>query len=339
MKVICRKSAIRSIMLVAGTVLIFLGSCSGEEVNSSTSSAHPILLCGSMGDSGLSASTRTPLDGTSSAALNVSFARRDQQSGGAYSSFATIASSLNAARAAVAGSTEGTITFGTSQYYLVRETDNNTALIGWYPQVGAGSTYANGVITFSGLANGVTDIMLTKEQAGNKTTAVSSFTFEHLLSQIQVKAKAVDASAATNWGKVTGITLKGVNTTCTVTLPTTTSLSTTLLTPTFGTSGNIALKTIGSDATVALAAVIPATAGTTGTAFCYGLFPPTGGNSLSLDVATEKGGTRAVTATLSSGTVTRGNLYTVTLEFKSTDITPTATISGWGTGSGANVEM
>lgn len=320
--------------------LTVMGACSQDDP-SLVSDAYPIYLSGSMGDSGVSASTRTPLDGSSTDAINVSFARRDQGTDGAYPSYTTIASSLNAVRAAVAGNTAGAITFasGSEQYYLVRETNNSTALIGWYPQVGAGSAYAAGVITFSGLANGVTDIMLTKEQAGNKSTAVGAFTFEHVLAQIQVKAKAVDASAATNWGKITGITLKGVNTTCAVTLPTTGTLASTLITPTFGTSGNIALKAIGSDTQTALTAVIPATAGTTGTAFCYGLFPPTGGNTLTLDVATEKGGVRSVTATLGSGTVVKGNIYTVTLEFKSTDITPTATISSWGTGSGANVEM
>lgn len=331
------------IAFFACNFFLLMGACSQEESPSSSSlSASPILLSGSMGGSDISASTRGVLDGSSTTAINVSFIRRDQGTDGSYPSFATL-SPVKATRAAVAGTAAGNITFekGSEQYYLVRETNNNTALLGWYPQVGAGCTYANGVITFSGIADGVTDIMLTKEQTGNKTTAVSSFVFEHVLAQIQVKAKAVDATAAANWGKVTGITLKGVKGTCVVTLPTATTVSTTLLTPDFGTATttNIALKAIGSDTQIALTAAIPTTAGTVGSAFCYGLFPPTGGNTLALDVVTEKGGTRSVTATLSSGTITKGNIYTVTLEFKSTDITPTATISSWGTGSGANVEM
>lgn len=337
------QSFTRLTVLFAGSFLFFLGACSQEEVSSSVSGSYPILLSGSMGEPGISASTRGVLDGSSTAAVNVSFARRDQQTDGTYPSYATVTSSLNAARAAVAGSTAGAITFasGSEQYYLVRETNNSTALIGWYPQVGSGSSYANGVVTFSGLSNGVTDIMLTKEQSGNKTTAVGSFTFEHVLAQIQVKAKAVDASASANWGKITGITLTGVKGSCTVTLPTATTVTSTALTPDFGsaTTTNIALKTIGSDTQTSLSTAIPTTAGSTGSAFCYGLFPPTGGNTLTLDVTTEKGGTRSVTATLSSGTVVKGNIYTVTLEFKSTDITPTATISSWGTGSGANVGM
>lgn len=316
-----------------------LASCSVEEDLPSVSSLR-IELSGSLGQSGISASTRGVVDGSASAALPLSFVRRDQQTDGSYPSYTTVSSALSANRAAVVGTTAGTITFasGSEQYYPVRESNNNTALLGWYPQVGKGSTYAVGKVTFS-IADGVTDVMLTKEQTGNKSTTVGAFTFEHQLSQIQVKAKAVDAAAATNWGTVTGVTLKGVKNSCTVTLPTV-APSSTALTPDFGsTTANLALKAIGSDTNSTLVATIPTTAGTTGNAFCYGLFPPTGTNTLSLDVTTQKGGTRSVTATLSSGTITKGNIYTVTLEFKSTAITPTATISSWSAGSGANVEM
>lgn len=59
-------------------------------------------------------------------------------------------------------SSEAAISFATSQYYLSRETNNNTKLVGWYPR----AVPAAGVVTLN--IDGGTDIMLTQELEGCK---------------------------------------------------------------------------------------------------------------------------------------------------------------------------
>lgn len=65
-------------------------------------------------------------------ALEVSFARLDQLDDGQYPAYATLSAALPATLAANTGevSSEAAISFATSQYYLSRETNNNTKLVG-----------------------------------------------------------------------------------------------------------------------------------------------------------------------------------------------------------------
>lgn len=115
------------------------------------------------------------------------------------------------------------IVFDVPQYYLVRETDNGTKLVGWYPQAEA----AGGVVAWT--IDGVSDVMLTDELEGNKNadarfgTAGKIFEFAHCLTQLKVWAYAVDEAAKNVWGMIPegGIVLKSQFPTCKVELPAT----------------------------------------------------------------------------------------------------------------------
>ena len=130
-------------------------------------------------------------------ALEVSFARLDQLDDGQYPAYATLSAALPATLAANTGevSSEAAISFATSQYYLSRETNNNTKLVGWYPR----AVPAAGVVTLN--IDGGTDIMLTQELEGCKVaesrfgTTGKVFTFAHQLTQFRFKAYAADAAA------------------------------------------------------------------------------------------------------------------------------------------------
>lgn len=113
--------------------------------------------------------------------------------------------------------------FDVPQYYLVRETNNGTKLVGWYPQAEA----AGGVVAWT--IDGVSDVMLTDELEGNKNadarfgTAGKIFEFAHCLTQLKVWAYAVDEAAKNVWGTIPegGIVLKSQFPTCKVELPAT----------------------------------------------------------------------------------------------------------------------
>ena len=97
-------------------------------------------------------------------------------------------------------SSEAAISFATSQYYLSRETNNHTKLVGWYPR----AVPAAGVVTLN--IDGGTDIMLTQELEGCKVaesrfgTAGKVFHVRTPAYAIQVQAYAADAAAPAVWG-------------------------------------------------------------------------------------------------------------------------------------------
>ena len=96
-------------------------------------------------------------------ALEVSFARLDQLDDGQYPAYATLSAALPATLAANTGEVSSeACSFATSQYYLSRETNNNTKVWWWYPR----AVPAAGVVTLN--IDGGTDIMLTQELEGCK---------------------------------------------------------------------------------------------------------------------------------------------------------------------------
>ena len=199
--------------------------------------------------------------------------------------------------------------FDVPQYYLVRETNNGTKLVGWYPQAEA----AGGVVAWT--IDGVSDVMLTDELEGNKNadarfgTAGKIFEFAHCLTQLKVWAYAVDEAAKNVWGTIPegGIVLKSQFPTCKVELPATVTFE-------------------GIPADLALPAKKEADAAACG----YALVAPIAvGGTLTLSVATSEGGTRDVPLTLPAAGFGAGKAYDVVLKFTSTQITPQATISPW----------
>lgn len=262
--------------------------------------------------------------------LAVAFARLDQGMDGTWPAYSAAAAPLNATLAAGSGSRA--IAFSTAQYYLSRNTNNNTKLVGWYPQ----GTWSAGSVSFT--IDGETDIMLTQELTGNKTDGSrfgqtdKVFTFAHKLTRLNVKAYAADDAAAAAWGQIEtgGIVLKKQTQACAVALPATVS---------FGSgSADLTLlaKTAADDTPITYPLSLPA--GAENAAECgYAMIRPVdAGSSVTLAVTTSAGGTYEVPVTLAEG-FKEGYAYDVTLKFTATRIEPTATIGAWEDGGDVEV--
>lgn len=304
---------------------LVLAACSQESSSdlAAMGSGEEICLTGKI-DGIVEADTRTAINAGYNGSLNVKFARLDMNpSTGAWTNYASsptlIAATYN----------NGNINFGTPQYYLVCAPGANkksSKLVAWHP---ADVVPASGALDFSSKLNGCTDIMLTPEQTGNDRTAgdkFKPFTFNHLLTQINVTVKCSDTNAAGLWGSVSRIEVLARNT-CKVTLPAALDYgSATVYTD---------LRATGSDNAMTAGKVIPATtAGSTPCGYC--LFPPTSGKTLTLRVTTTLGNVRTVEITSPDATFVAGKNYAVTLTFSSTTITPSATIGAWADGGSAH---
>lgn len=302
--------------------LLLLASCSQAPESLSDGSLE-IKLNGDIGTA-VTSTTRGVVNKDHASALDVAFARIDQQTGGAYPAYTTVTKALEATRAGGTGITG--ITFNESQYYQSSLTNNKTKLIGWYP-VG---TLANGVITID-ISNGTTDAMLTNEVEGDKMNTFGglnrTFTFKHLLTQVSVKAFA-DDQVETVWGEIKSVKVKSQAPNCVVTLPT--------QTPTWsGAPVDVALKNITNDAAMSNVSLVGKTTSGSAVACGYAMFPPTTGKSLSLSVETTKGGSYDVSVNLPASANPQffgaGRAYTITLEFQSSAFTiaAKADIAGW----------
>lgn len=290
-----------------------------------TGERHEIVLTGSMGDIGSEVVPSTRGDVNPGAAMTVYFGRRDRNADGTWPRYreAPYATALSATRAA--GTGNQAITFTTAQYYPMEKLSgeessnsyNQTQFVGWYPA--AFSFFDNNKVKFA--LDGKKDILLSNEVTGSYTSQFTAtqntLTFTHLMTKIMVKVKAADTSAPNLWGKVTDIQVRAQPSELTVTLPAE-SLAWGVYTN-FSLEG-FATKTL-TDSYVA----------------CGQLFirPVITGMGLKLTVTTEKGGDRDVTiiGTDSETLLESGKAYTISLDFKSTDITPTATISAWTAGA------
>ncbi|WP_302395015.1 hypothetical protein [Alistipes ihumii] len=321
-----------------------LGGCSKDESLKSEPGPVPgpdrieIRLSGgiALSDAGSKAlaslpATRAVVDANHEADLRVSFARIDQNGadGGwpSYTTASVLGATCKGNAAGVTGATS--IVFDVPQYYLVRETNNGTKLVGWYPQAEA----AGGVVAWT--IDGVSDVMLTDELEGNKNadarfgTAGKIFEFAHCLTQLKVWAYAVDEAAKNVWGTIPegGIVLKSQFPTCKVELPATVTFE--------GIPADLALpaKKAADDGAIGYPLALPVAASfdEADAAACgYALVAPIAvGGTLTLSVATSEGGTRDVPLTLPAAGFGAGKAYDVVLKFTSTQITPQATISPW----------
>lgn len=130
------------------------------------------------------------------------------------------------------------VTFDKKQYYS--PAGLKTKLIGWYPAGDA--TYNNndgGNATVSWTAiDGKTDLLVSDLREGSKANPFTKeksnvLTFDHLLTQIQIKAYALSQEEADIWGEVDKITITGKKETCKITLPATSGSSGAKCTPSF----------------------------------------------------------------------------------------------------------
>lgn len=273
------------------------------------------------------------INSTLTADLDVAFARADKtaSSGTAYAATYD-ASALNGTVA----KSNNVLTFNPKQYYLANGA--NTKLIGWYPQSGATYTQADRTVGFS--VDGSTDIMVTKQKEGSKASPITTVQLDHLLTQISVKAYAVDADAKTVWGGIKSIKIKGKKQTCTVTLPT----PSTAVDATVAFSGTEDLPLVPKDPTtntdIKQGASIYgganplelATSSTTPVLAGYAMFAPVAAAAdakLTLEIVMEKGAaSETKEITLAAGYL-KSNSYAITLKFTSAEIAPTVTIEAW----------
>lgn len=280
------------------------------------------------------------------AGLDVAIIRLDETgSPKAFPAWATVATAdvlsahVDATSKAVAFNDGATPPVAKPQYYLAN--GNQTRLQGFYPKDG---TVASGVITWT--IDGANDIMVSNYADGDKTAKfgnAKTLTFEHLLTQIIVKAYGTSQGALDNWGNIKKISIKDQNLTCRYTLAS-------------GAVGNGFFS--GKTGTSHLPIIMKKTDDTSlspdyaadgsGLAFdydnnktkatvCgYAMFQPAAANTVTLIIETAKGGTieKPITQELE-----KGYAYNVILKFTTTDIVPEVAISAWKTGTDIEIEM
>lgn len=232
----------------------------------------------------------------------------------------------------------------THEYYQAN--GNKTRLQGWYPNDGA---LAAGKITWT--IKGDNDIMISNYQDGSKTSGDrfgenKVLTFEHLLTQIKVKAYAENAAALAAWGGIEHISIKDFNPTCEVTLGDITTSAAEELTTTFsgkkaGTNLYIIPKSTDDQTVIAYDAAKGLEYDTTGdkgeaTPCGYAMFQPGAASAVTLAIKTKKGGTIDKTLTVE---LKHGTAYNVTLKFTSTEIVPEVAITNWLPGDDIDVEL
>lgn len=226
------------------------------------------------------------------------------------------------------------------QYYLAN--GNQTRLQGFHPKDG---TVAAGVITWT--IDGSNDIMVSNYADGDKTAKFGSskmLTFEHLLTQIIVKAYGTSEGALDNWGNIKKISIKNQNLTCKYTLADGATVGTAAFSGKTGTSHLpiIMKKTDDTSLSPDYAADGSGLAfdynndKTKATVCGYAMFEPAAANTVTLIIETAEGGTieKPITQKLE-----KGYAYNVILKFTTTDIVPEVAISAWKTGSDIEVEL
>ena len=184
------------IMSLLGTT--FLGGCTNTEEPVTDGTAQAIEV-----NAGIAEATRAVISGGYANDLEVSFARLDNPgtTGTAWNT-----PSIDAVRTGGTGNT--VLTFEPEQTYLTEE--GESVLIGYYPRRALNSGTANPVSVTYTIA-GEEDIMATGVQTGSLVNKFETFTFGHLLTQLQFKCTG-SAGAIAKWTAITSIKVKNVAT-------------------------------------------------------------------------------------------------------------------------------
>ena len=184
------------IMSLLGTT--FLGGCTNTEEPVTDGTAQAIEV-----NAGIAEATRAVISGGYANDLEVSFARLDNPgtTGAAWNT-----PSIDAVRTGGTGNT--VLTFEPEQTYLAE--DGESVLIGYYPRKALNSGTTNPVsVTYT--ITGEEDIMATGVQTGSLVDKFETFTFNHLLTQLQFKCTG-SAGAISKWTAITSIKVKNVAT-------------------------------------------------------------------------------------------------------------------------------
>jgi len=184
------------IMSLLGTA--FLGGCTNTEepVTDGTTQAIEV-------NAGIAEATRAVISGGYTNDLEVSFTRLDNPgtTGAAWNT-----PPIDAVRTGGTGNT--VLTFEPEQTYLTE--DGESVLIGYYPRKALNSGTTNPVsVTYT--ITGEEDIMATGVQTGSLVNKFETFTFSHLLTQLQFKCTG-SAGAISKWTAITSIKVKNVAT-------------------------------------------------------------------------------------------------------------------------------
>ena len=173
----------------------FLNSCTNTEEPVTDEAAETMEV-----NAGIAETTRAVIGGGYTNDLEVSFARLDNPgaTGAAWTS-------IDAVRTGGTGNTA--LTFEPEQTYLTEE--GESVLVGYYPRKELSGTANPASVTFT--ITGDEDIMVTGVQTGSLVDKFETFTFSHLLTQLQFKCVG-SAGAIGKWTAVASIKVKNVAT-------------------------------------------------------------------------------------------------------------------------------
>ena len=182
------------IMSLLGATILE-GGCSNMEEPVTDGAAEAIEV-----NAGIAEATRAVIGGGYTNDLEVSFARLDNPGtvGAAWTS-------IDAVRTGGTGNTA--LTFEPEQTYLAEE--GESVLIGYYPRKELSGTTNPASVTYT--ITGDEDIMVTGVQTGSLVDKFETFTFSHLLTQLQFKCVG-SAGAISKWTAVASIKVKNVAT-------------------------------------------------------------------------------------------------------------------------------
>ena len=186
------------LLIMSLLVAAFLSGCTNTEEPVTDGTAEAIEV-----NAGIAEATRAVISGGYTNDLKVSFARLDNP-GTTGAQWNT--PSLDAVRTGGTGNT--VLTFEPEQTYLTEE--GQSILIGYYPRKELNSGTANPVSVTYTIA-GEEDIMATGVQTGSLVNKFETFTFSHLLTQLQFKCTG-SAGAIAKWTAITSIKVKNVAT-------------------------------------------------------------------------------------------------------------------------------
>ena len=185
------------LLIMSLLAAILVGGCTNTEEPVTDEAAETIEV-----NAGIAEATRAVIGSGYTNDLEVSFARLDNPgtTGAAWN-----ASVIDAVRTGGAGNTA--LTFEPEQTYLTEE--GESVLIGYYPRKEPSGTVNPASVTYT--ITGDEDIMVTGVQTGSLVDKFETFTFSHLLTQLQFKCVG-SAGAISRWTAVASIKVKNVAT-------------------------------------------------------------------------------------------------------------------------------
>ena len=346
----------KALFAISALALTSFVSCNKTEVNTATPSVDPNEITVSM--SSLDVATKKPYDGTISS-INPLVARvLASQTSGDYTD-------------EYQGSTNGYIKF-TDESTAVGFTSQNGSeknpkfypatanaeifLFGLYPNTTTWTTSTKGSATAA--FTGCEDIMVAPETKSIKSTSNGNLAFKHKLTQLIVKFEVEDANAQNGWGTITDLTLSSINTASGAVKPANGITVTTTDTPTVSFTGNADTPFYGCSETSFTDTKFTATdlsditvGSSNGKVVAYTLCQPIDAANISTDAdykITVKNAntTREVSVDLKNDDnrtsfteSTEGYAFTITLNFKATEILATASVTDWKDGGSTTVDV